>query len=133
MLLKLKSSQIKQKVKLKDILLRPEVSIHDLSELYKENRLFNMEEFYKKEVLESVEIDIKYKGYIERERILAEKLMRLDTLKLDKGIDYNLLKSISTEGRQKLSKVKPDTVGQAMRIPGVSPSDINVLLLYMGR
>ena len=133
LLLKLKSSQIKQKVKLIDILLRPEVSIHNLSELYKENRLFDMQEFYKEEVLESVEIDIKYKGYIEREKILAEKLMRLDNLKLDKGLDYNLLKSISTEGRQKLSKVKPDTVGQAMRIPGVSPSDINVLLLYMGR
>ncbi len=85
------------------------------------------------EIVESAEITIKYAGYIERERKLAEKIKRLEKIKLDDGIDYNSLKSISTEARQKLSRIKPKTIGQARRISGVSPSDISVLLVYMGR
>jgi len=86
-----------------------------------------------KEVIESAEIRIKYEGYISREKLMAEKIMRLEKIKLDPKLDYNKLKSISTEARQKLSKAKPATIGQASRISGVSPSDISVLLIYMGR
>jgi tRNA uridine 5-carboxymethylaminomethyl modification enzyme len=78
-------------------------------------------------------VSIKYEGYIDRERKLAEKIKRLEKIKIDSSIDYNSLKSISTEARQKLSRIKPETVGQATRISGVSPSDIGVLLVYMGR
>ena len=84
-------------------------------------------------LLSSIEIELKYHGYIEREKQLAEKMTRLDHIKIDKGIDIDALLSISTEGRFKLNKYKPETIGQAARISGVSPSDINVLLLYMGR
>ena len=84
-------------------------------------------------MLESIEIECKYKGYIERESLIADKIKRLDKIKIEKNIDYHSLKSISTEGRQKLSRIKPMTIGQASRISGVSPNDINVLLLHMGR
>jgi tRNA uridine 5-carboxymethylaminomethyl modification enzyme len=89
--------------------------------------------FFAEELLDSIEIEQKYKGYIEREKLLAEKVSRLDHIKIDKGIQIDSLVSISTEGRFKLNKYKPETIGQAARISGISPSDINVLLLYMGR
>ncbi len=85
------------------------------------------------EIVESAEITIKYAGYIDRERKLAEKIKRLEKIKIDDGIDYNGLTSISTEARQKLSRIRPGTIGQASRISGVSPSDISVLLVHMGR
>jgi len=132
-LIKSGTPPIKQKVKLIEILLRPEISINDVSEIVKGEMGFVTDEFFVNELFESVEIEIKYKGYIEREKMLAEKVMRLDALKLEKNLNYSELKSISTEGRQKLNRIKPETIGQALRIPGVSPSDINVLLLYMGR
>jgi len=87
----------------------------------------------KEEILESAEIEIKYEGYIEREKKIAQKIQRLENIKLIKDINYKDMLSISTEGRQKLSKIRPETIGQASRISGVSPSDINVLLVYMGR
>jgi tRNA uridine 5-carboxymethylaminomethyl modification enzyme len=86
-----------------------------------------------KEIIESAEINIKYEGYIKREKGLAEKIKRLENIKIDDKIDYLKLKSISTEARQKLRKIKPRTIGQASRISGVSPADISVLLVYMGR
>ena len=85
------------------------------------------------EIFEAVEIHIKYEGYIAREQKMADKIKRLEEIKLDKNFQYEKLKSISTEARQKLSKIKPGTIGQASRISGVSPSDISVLLIYMGR
>jgi len=85
------------------------------------------------ELIDSIEIGEKYSGYIEREKLLAEKITRLDHIRIDRSIDINALHSISTEGRHKLTKYRPETIGQAARISGVSPSDINVLLLYMGR
>ena len=85
------------------------------------------------ELLESVEIRIKYKGYIQREKIIAEKIQRLDKVKIPDDINYAELISISTEGRQKLAKIKPANIGQAGRISGVSPSDVNILLMYLGR
>jgi tRNA uridine 5-carboxymethylaminomethyl modification enzyme len=85
------------------------------------------------EVMESAEIKIKYEGYIQREKIVADKIKRLDKVKIPEDINYHELLSISTEGRQKLSRIKPENIGQAGRISGVSPSDINILLMYLGR
>jgi tRNA uridine 5-carboxymethylaminomethyl modification enzyme len=85
------------------------------------------------EIAESVEIKIKYEGYILREKIVADKIARLEGLKIPDDIDYTELVSISTEGRQKLSRIKPVNIGQAGRISGVSPSDVNILLMYLGR
>ena len=93
---------------------------------------FNLESL-SLELLDTIEVEIKYNGYIERERLLAEKISRLDNIRIDRGIDVDSLLSISTEGRFKLKKYLPETIGQAARISGISPSDINVLLLYMGR
>jgi tRNA uridine 5-carboxymethylaminomethyl modification enzyme len=84
-------------------------------------------------VRESAEIEIKYKGYVERERNIALKINKLENVKLGKNIDYDKIKSISTEARQKLKKIRPETLGQASRISGISPSDINVLMIYLGR
>jgi tRNA uridine 5-carboxymethylaminomethyl modification enzyme len=130
----LSSSGLRQKVKLYDVLLRPEVRV---SELVMRGLLnvpdVDREAFYWNELLESVEIAVKYQGYIERERLLAEKVKRLEGIKIDFDIDFSTLLSISTEGRQKLKRHKPGTIGQASRISGISPSDINVLLLYLGR
>ena len=85
------------------------------------------------EIIETAEIAVKYEGYIARERKMADKIKRLERIKLDEDFEYERLKSISTEARQKLSRIKPRSIGQASRISGVSPSDISVLLIYMGR
>jgi len=134
MLDELSTTGLRQKVKLFDVLLRPEVRI---SELVLRGLLnvpdVNTKAFYWKELLDSVEISVKYQGYIERERLLAEKVKRLEGINIDFEIDFSALHSISTEGRQKLKRHKPATIGQASRISGISPSDINVLLLYLGR
>jgi tRNA uridine 5-carboxymethylaminomethyl modification enzyme len=92
-----------------------------------------IDSFSSDELIDCVEIEQKYIGYIERERVLAEKITRLDHIRIDSSIDIDSLLSISTEGRFKLNKYKPSTIGQAARISGISPNDINVLLLYMGR
>lgn len=128
------SKPIKQKRKLIDIALRPEVSLKmciQTSKILADNHpsLLATEN----EILEAAEIRIKYGGYIERERQVAEKIRRLDYVHIHNDFDYSTLKSLSTEARQKLQKHKPKTIGQASRIPGVSPSDINVLLVYLGR
>ena len=85
------------------------------------------------EIAEATEIGIKYKGYIERERLIADKMHRLETIRIKDHFVYNDIKEISTEGRQKLTAINPETLAQASRIPGVSPSDINVLLVLMHR
>jgi tRNA uridine 5-carboxymethylaminomethyl modification enzyme len=87
----------------------------------------------KDEIIEAAEIKIKYQGYIERERMIADKMQRLESIKIRGRFDYNSLQSLSTEARQKLTKIDPETLAQAIRIPGVSPSDINVLLVLLGR
>ena len=86
-----------------------------------------------KEICESAEIKIKYEGYIQREKVVSDKIKRLESLRIPEDINFNELVSISTEGRQKLTKIKPGNIGQAGRISGVSPSDINILLMYLGR
>ena len=88
---------------------------------------------YKREVLDASEISIKYKGYIERERQLADKIMRLESLSIPDGFDFDKVESLSIECRQKLKKYAPRTIAQASRISGVSPADISVLLVYFGR
>lgn len=85
------------------------------------------------EVLEQIEIQIKYRGYIERERAIAEKLQRLDSITIPTGFDYSSINALTIEARQKLTRIAPRTIGQASRIPGVSPSDVNVLLVRFGR
>ena len=87
----------------------------------------------KEEICEAAEIRIKYKGYIERERLVAEKMHRLEEIKIKGHFDYEKLTQISIEARQKLSRINPETLAQASRIPGVSPSDINALLVLAGR
>ncbi len=87
----------------------------------------------REEIVEAAEILIKYRGYIAREQQIADKLARLENVRLPADTDYSAIKAISTEGRQKLERHRPETVGQASRIPGISPSDINILLLMMNR
>jgi tRNA uridine 5-carboxymethylaminomethyl modification enzyme len=132
----LQSSEIRQSVKMGDILLRPEISLNYLMEKITFFKRF-IEKLdlgkQEKEILESAEIRIKYEGYIKREKLIADKLQRLEYIALPTSTDYMEIKSLSTEARQKLNTFKPGTIGQASRIPGVSPSDINVLLILLGR
>lgn len=129
------TAELKQPVKLIDILLRPQISISDLAahiEPFKKH-LSVLPETRREEILESVEIIVKYEGYISREKSLADKLKRLENIDIEDKFDYHKILSLSTEARQKLSAIRPKTIGQAGRIPGVSPADINVLLVMMGR
>jgi len=127
-------SLIKQSVKIKDILMRTEIGIYDVIKYVNElNNLVQAAGKLGKEVLESLEINIKYAGYIEREKEIALKCRRLENITLREDFDYGKIKSLSTEARQKLNRIKPKNIGQASRIPGVSPADINVLLIHLGR
>jgi tRNA uridine 5-carboxymethylaminomethyl modification enzyme len=128
------TTQISQKVKAISIATRPEIDIAELLNILPEagNLEFNKSEL-REEIKESAQIRIKYEGYISREKMVADKIKRLESLKIPDDIDYSELISISTEGRQKLGRIRPATIGQAQRISGVSPSDISILLLYLGR
>jgi len=129
------SSALKQGVKLIDIIQRPQISIFDLIEDVTPFKAFlsafPQDRF--NEILESAEIAIKYSGYIEREKLVADKYRRLENISIAGKFDFNKISTISTEARQKLTEIQPDTIGQASRISGVSPSDINVLLVLLGR
>ncbi len=130
------TSPLKQGLKLHDLILRPQLTLTELAEAIPSLQNFineNIESQRKDEILESAEIAIKYQGYIERERTIANKIERLENLKLKGKLDYGRIRAISTEARQKLEKIDPETVAQASRIPGISPADINVLLLLLGR
>ena len=120
--------------KLIDLINRPQVTIANIAEHVSafHRELDNVTE-RRDEILEAAEILIKYEGYIGRERMIADKLARLESIKIKGKFDYNSLQSLSTEARQKLVKIDPETIAQASRIPGVSPSDINVLLVLCGR
>ena len=132
-LFRISSAEINQKRKLVDIISRPEVLISDVFEFLpafksaidENNGLYN-------EIIEEVEIIIKYSGYIEREQLLADKMLRLENVKIPSDFDYSNT-NITIEARHKLSKIRPRTIGQASRIPGVSPADISVLLVLIGR
>lgn len=128
-------SLLRQSVKLYDLILRPQLDIFMLAEAIGPlaEHIAGIEEQRREEIVESAEILIKYQGYIDRERLIAEKISRLEHVKLRGKIVYADVKAISTEARQKLTKIDPETVAQASRIPGISPSDINILLLLLGR
>lgn len=121
--------------KLKNILLRPQVNLRDFVDYFPDFGMLveAIPEFQRDEILDSVEIVVKYEGYIGREQLLADKFKRLENLTIKDRFNYSEILSLSTEARQKLAKINPETLGQAQRIPGVSPSDINVLLVLMGR
>ena len=120
--------------KLIDLVNRPQLNLSNLSELIPQlKEVLNRPINRKEEIAEAAEIRMKYKGYIEREKIVAEKMHRLENIKIRGHFNYEELKGLSTECRQKLMKIQPETLAQASRIPGVSPSDINVLLVLMGR
>ena len=126
---------LKQGTKLYDLILRPQLTIKILATMVEPlaERLAALEDARRDEIIEAAEILIKYQGYIERERVIADKIQRLENLKLRGKIVYSDVKALSTEARQKLERIDPDTVAQASRIPGISPSDINILLLLLGR
>jgi tRNA uridine 5-carboxymethylaminomethyl modification enzyme len=131
---KAETNTISQKIKAINIAARPQIEIGELLKHIKggtELKVFKSNRF--REVTESAEIKIKYEGYILREKTVADKIKRLENLKIPKDVNFNELVSISTEGRQKLTKIRPSNIGQAGRISGVSPSDINILLMYLGR
>lgn len=128
------STPLRQGCKLIDLINRPQLTFKDMAEhlpLLKEE----LEKVIsrKEEIIEAAEILIKYEGYIKRERIIAEKLLRLESIRIKGKFDYNSIQSLSIEARQKLVRIDPETIAQASRIPGVSPSDINVLLVLSGR
>lgn len=128
------TAEINQKIKAINIATRPQVSLEELLEqIGGSGKLSYAGSVRKTEIIEAAEIKIKYSGYLERERGIAEKIKRLEGLKIPEEINYEELASISTEGRQKLSKIKPDTIGQASRISGVSSSDVSILIMYLGR
>ena len=132
-LISVNEEPLTQGKRLLDIVLRSNVTIEGLSKVSKRLEKFIAENELSREVIEQAEIRIKYRGYIEREKYFADKMHRLEDIAIPKGFDYNSLKSLTIEARQKLSRVAPETIGQASRIPGVSPADINVLLIKFGR
>jgi tRNA uridine 5-carboxymethylaminomethyl modification enzyme len=120
--------------KLLDLVNRPQLNLENLSEIIPQlKEVLNRPQNRREEIAEAAEIRMKYKGYIDRERIVAEKMHRLENIKIKGHFNYNELQGLSTECRQKLEKIQPETLAQASRIPGVSPSDINVLLVLLGR
>tara|TARA_B100001142_G_scaffold179806_2_gene179403 strand:+ start:70774 stop:72645 length:1872 start_codon:yes stop_codon:yes gene_type:complete len=126
------SSSLKQKMKAKSVLARPHISINDLCASSLISDFLNSSGF-SNEIIEQAEIQIKYGGYINKEKESVAKLKRLENIKIGADFEFDKLHSISTEGREKLKSIQPRTIGQASRISGVSPSDINVLLIYLGR
>lgn len=128
------TSPIKGRTKISDLLSRPQVNLKTLTELVPSlKEILNSPKNRREEIAEAVEVRIKYKGYIERERVFADKMHRLENIKIKGHFNYSEMHDLSTECRQKLERIQPETIAQASRIPGVSPSDINVLLVLMGR
>ncbi|MDD7603333.1 MAG: FAD-dependent oxidoreductase, partial [Candidatus Limisoma sp.] len=128
-------SPLKQSVKLRDLVLRPQLTIMMLAEVVPQlqREIEKLEVARREEIVEAAEILVKYQGYIDREQAIADKISRLERVKIRGKINYMDVKTISTEARQKLTKIDPETIAQASRIPGISPSDINILLLMLGR
>lgn len=133
-LIERESAEIIQQVKLSSLITRPQVSIADVLEMSSDVReLANELSELHPDVISQTEILMKYEGYIEREEELAKKMNRMEDVNIPETLDYHSLKSISIEAKEKLSKIKPVTIGQASRVSGVSPSDITVLLIHLGR
>jgi tRNA uridine 5-carboxymethylaminomethyl modification enzyme len=132
--LKTKSGgQIKQKVKAPSIISRPNIGMNDVVKNNKKLKQFIAENLISEGALEQVEIDIKYSGYINREKENANKLKRLEYVKIPEDIDYFKFSSLSNESKEKLNEVRPVDIGQAARISGIKPSDVSILLIYLGR
>lgn len=132
-LISLGEEPLSQGKKLYDIVLRSNVTIKTLAEVSPKLRRFIDENSLSAEVVEQAEIQIKYRGYVERERYFAEKMHRLESIAIPENFDYDSMQSLTIEARQKLNRIRPTTIGHASRIPGVSPADINVLLVKFGR
>ena len=132
---KLGTAPLSHGCKLFDVVLRPQTTLENLADLVPALRaeLDKVPASRKKEIIEAAEILIKYSGYIKREQIIADKINRLENIRIKGKFDYNSIQSLSTEARQKLTRIDPDTIAQASRIPGISPSDINILLVLLGR
>lgn len=127
------STPIDQKLKLSYILLRPQLSLKDLIDTLPTLEIYNSGDRFLNECLEETEIQIKYDSYIQKENELAEKLARLENVRLPKDFDFHTIQSLSYESREKLNRYHPETLGQASRISGISPADINVLAIFLGR
>ena len=132
-LISLGEEPLTQGKKLYDIVLRSNVTMKSLTEVVPRLKKFIEQNNFSAEVIEQAEIQIKYRGYIEREKYYADKMHRLEDIIIPEGFDYNAMQSLTIEARQKLSRIRPSTIGHASRIPGVSPADINVLLVKFGR
>jgi len=128
------SSELKHGCKLSDLVVRPQLNIHLLADIVPslKEQIENITD-RKEEIIEATEVLLKYQGYIDREKLIAEKLLRLEHVYIKGKIDYMNVQSLSTEARHKLTKIDPENIGQASRISGISPSDINILLVMMGR
>ena len=127
------SAKIEQKTKLSYLLLRPQIGLNDMIGVLTSLEAYRKDNKFIKECLEEAEIQIKYDSYIQKENELAEKLNRLEYIKLPSDFDYHTIQSLSYECREKLNRYKPETLGQASRISGISPADINVLAIFLGR
>ncbi|EFM01532.1 tRNA uridine-5-carboxymethylaminomethyl(34) synthesis enzyme MnmG [Hoylesella marshii] len=128
------TTPIQRSAKIIDLIARPQVSLNAIGSIIPElNDILNAPKNRKEEIIEATEIQIKYRGYVERERIIAEKMHRLENIKIKDRFNYMEMNQLATEARQKLQNINPETLAQASRIPGVSPSDINVLLVLLGR
>lgn len=131
---RLGTTPIHSSIKISDLIARPQLTMSNLAEVIPHlNEILKDVPNREEEITEAAEIRIKYRGYIERERIIADKMRRLEDIRIKGRFNYAQLHEISTEGRQKLEKIQPETLAEASRIPGVSPSDINVLLILLGR
>ena len=132
---KLGTAPLSHGCKLFDVVLRPQTTLENLADLVPALRaeLDKVPASRKEEIIEAAEILIKYSGYIKREQIIEDKINRLENIRIKGKFDYNSIQSLSTEARQKLTRIDPDTIAQASRIPGISPSDINILLVLLGR
>jgi tRNA uridine 5-carboxymethylaminomethyl modification enzyme len=126
------SSLMSQPDKMFKVFSRPQIDLEDIVKFEKVSEYINTH-VLDDEIIEQAEIDVKYSGYIEKERLHADKLNRLEDAIIPDNFDFNKIKSISTEAKMKFNKIRPKTIAQASRISGVSPSDISVLLIYMGR
>ena len=126
------TTPLRQGCKLVDLINRPQITLSNIAEhIAPFKQLLHSIDDKKDEIIEAAEVRIKYQGYIDRERLIAEKMSRLESIKIKGKFDYDTLNSLSTEARQKLKKIEPETLAQAGRIPGISPSDINVLLVLL--
>ena len=127
------SSTIEQKVKLISLISRPEITFNDIEKASSTLKNFTNYNCFSEDEITQAEILMKYEGYIDKEQETVKKLNRFEDISLHESFNYGSLKSLSTEARQKLTKIKPRTLGQASRISGVSPADISVLLIHLGR